>query len=528
MRHSPIGPRRMVEIAGLSVLSLLPAIPAASGPATLPSGFTDTLLAGALERPVALAVVPESAPQPRLLFAEQTTGRVGLIGGSGVVTVGTVPDVETNGNERGLLGIAVDPDFPARPFLYAHSTDSRGGGQIAVTRFTLTGDLDFSASGDLAFAAASRYDVLVGLPDDASIHNGGTVCFGPDGMLYVSVGDDNGGCDAQDIAVPAGKVLRLDVSGLPGGPGGPASLTLITPADNPFVGNADPHARLVWVYGLRNPFRFHIDGGTGALFVADVGESQWEELSRFAAGGLNGGWPWFEGPDSFSPCSGSLPEMVDPIAAYDHSDGSAIISGGVYRGPTGSTVRFPSGYDGDAFYLDYYTGFMRRLVGSGTDWSPAAPVEGQPNPDDWGTGFDNVSDVRMLPDGSMVYVRQSVNFAAGTGEVRKIQYLQTTDVRLAAAAPRVSLAPPRPSPSRGRVTFAWSQPAAARVRLAVLDLGGRIVRVLEDGMRMPAGSHERVWDGRGAGGAGVLPGIYFVTLEVAGHGRASARVARMR
>ena len=518
--------RRVVRgIAITILLCLVAAAPVHSGPATLPAGFTDTQLAGSLDQPVALAIVPDAGPAPRILFAEQKTARVGLIVGANVSTVGVVPDVETSGGERGLLGITVDPAFPLRPFLYVHATDTRGGGRVAISRFTLTGDLDHSGAGLLTFEPPSRYDVLADLPDDADFHNGGTVRFGPDGMLYVSLGDDGVRCDAQSPDEPAGKILRVDVSGLPAGPGGPAPFALLTPGGNPYASDPDSSARLVWTLGLRNPFRFHIDAATGALFVADVGENQWEELTRFPAGGLNGGWPWREGPEPFGSCSGQPPAFTEPIAVYDHSEGAVVISAGVYRAPASSAVRFPAAYEGNAFYLDYYTGFMRRLVGSGSIWSPAPPVPGQPNADDWGRGFGAVSDVRALPDGSMIYVRQSVSYAGGTGEVRRIAYPQTAAVPPQDAA-ALAFATPRPSPSRGAVTFAWTQPVEARVRLAVLDVTGRVVVVLEDGAGLPAGAHERVWDGRGAGGARVHPGLYFARLDVAGDTRA-ARVVRL-
>lgn len=490
--------------------------PAHAGPATLPTGFNDSPLATALSSPIGLALVPDAAPaSPRILFAEQRTARVRLLIGSTVTTVGTVPSVQSAESERGLLGLTVDPAFPARPFVYVHATDNRSGRHVAISRFTLTGDLAFSGSGALAFDPASRYDLFDDLPDDASNHNGGSVRFGPDGRLYVSLGDDATSCDAQWLTVLAGKILRLDVSRLPAGPGGPPPFALLIPTGNPYATHADSGARLVWISGLRNPFRFHIDPANGDLHVADVGEGTWEELTRFGAGGTNGGWPWREGPEAYSTCTGSQPAVVSPIAYYDHDDGVSIISGGVYRRPASGAQRFPADYDGDSFFLDYYTGLMRRLNGSGSVWAPATPAPGQPNANDWATGMQNVSDVLALPDGTLLYVRQSVNFAANSGEIRRIAYAPTADTP-AATLSQVQFSPPRPSPSHGRVQLAWAQPQASRVRLTVLDASGRTIAVLEDGSELAAGTHVREWSGADLGGAPAAPGLYFARLEVGG------------
>src|SRR5204862_7040858 len=136
-----------------------------------------------------------------------------------------------------------------------------------ISRYRVTGDLAFTGNGGLTVDPASRYDLVNDIPDRASNHNGGTVRFGTDGMLYVSIGDD-GSCASQDLTSLAGKILRLDVSRLPAGAGGPALRSLVTPSGNPVVSNPDSNAHLVWSDGLRNPFRFHVDRATGGLIVA--------------------------------------------------------------------------------------------------------------------------------------------------------------------------------------------------------------------------------------------------------------------
>lgn len=517
---------RLLRLRATIMAHVLSAATVWAGAAQLPIGFTDTPLAQSLDQPVAIALVPDAAPQaPRVVFVEQKSAGVHVLVGTTVREVGTIPDVATAGGERGLLGVAVDPGFPGAPYLYVHATDSRAGGQIVISRFTLSGDLAFTGSGDLDLVAGSRYDLVTGLPDNNSNHNGGTVRFGPDGRLYASLGDDAVSCAAQSLTIPAGKILRLDTSRLPASGSGPAPFAILTPPDNPFATHADSLARLVYVLGLRNPFRFHVDAATGALFVADVGRSEWEEYNRFTTGGANGGWPWREGPDTYTTCGGQAPSTVEPIAWYGHGEGAAIVSAGIYRRPASGANRWPPEYDGDAFFIDYYSGFMRRISSQGANWVIPPPVAGQPSSNDWAMGMNAVSDVLAMPDGSLLYVRQAIDYAPFTGEIRRIAFPQTTGVP-GAVPEGIALAAPRPAPSQGPVVLAWSQPERAAVRLVIHDVAGRNVQTVVDAVHEP-GSHEGVWNGRREDGGVVPPGVYLVRLEVGGTQR-SARITMLR
>jgi glucose/arabinose dehydrogenase len=502
------------------LLALLPASLAHAGAASLPTGFSDTALLTGLDTPVGLALVPDPAGRPvRVVYVEQRTARVGLIVGALSYTVGTVPNVTAVDSERGLLGVAVDPDFPAAPYLYVHYCDSRSGNHIAISRFTLTGDLAGTGNGALQFAAASRYDLRSDLPDVASNHNGGTVRFGPDKRLYVSLGDDAQGCPAQDPKVLVGKILRLDVSRLPASGAGPAPYALLAAAGNPYAASADSTARLVWATGLRNPFRFHIDPLSGALLIADVGENGWEEVDHVPSGGADLGWPLFEGPAPYSTCAGiSAAGMTAPIYSYTHASGLVVISAGIYRRPAVGAARFPAEYEGDAFFLDYYFGMLRRLHQTAGTWAIAPQVPGQADPLDFGTGFDEVTDVLQLPDGSLAYLRQAVDYVSYTGEIRRIAYTNVSGVPPGRAA-ALDFAAPTPTPSHGEVTFAWTQRDEAFVRLSVLDAAGREVRQLVADERYAAGAHTCFWDGRGTSGARSEPGVYFARLAVSGQTR---------
>jgi len=523
--------RRLAYLAiGLGAQHLASCSPqfAYAGPSTVPTDFFDNQMAAGLSEPVGLAAVPDPfGSAPRVLFVEQRTARVALIVGGTVFTVGTVPGIASTEMERGLLGVAVDPGFPTRPYLYVHCTDARSGHTIAISRFTLTGDLTLTGNGALQFDPASRYDLLRSLPDNTQNHNGGTVRFGPDHMLYVSLGDDATGCPAQDPSQLVGKILRLDVSRLPAGPGGPPPLALLIPPGNPFPSLPDSNSKLVWTVGLRNPFRFHIDDRTGTLEIADVGQDTYEEVDLAPNGGMDMGWPIKEAVAAYASCTQQPPStLTQPIHYYDHGIGVAIISAGVYRQRSTGNYRFGTEYDGDCFVIDYYSGMMRRLKGSGSSWSLAPQVPGQPNATSWGVGFNQVSDALETADGALWYCRQAVSGAAGTGEIRRIGRVATASAPMAGAA-TFSIEAPRPSPSAGQVTLSWTQSAAEHIDLGIYDLGGWRVRSLYANPLVPAGKHETVWDGRDDQGAAVDPGLYFLRLR-AGDIERSTRITLVR
>jgi glucose/arabinose dehydrogenase len=503
------------------VLSLALSLTATAAHAVVPTGFVDEPVVAGLDRPSGIAFLPDG----RLLVVEQKSSRIRLVVDDVLSTtdpVGIVPTVNTTGNERGLLGIAVDPEWPARPYVYVHYTSASPAAGVRISRFTLTGDLDFSADGALTLDAASRHDVLTGLPDAASNHNGGTVRFGTDGMLYVTLGDDASGCAAQDTTSLRGVILRLDVSALPAGAGGPPARTAIAAAGNPFETHPNANARLVWALGLRNPFRLQIDVSTGALLVADVGENEFEELSIVSSGGGNLGWPYFEAFEPFADCGGVPASLVDPIFAYAHTQTHAIIPAAFLRvGADG--VAFPAEYDGDVLFTDYYDGALRRLTLQGGNWVIAAAVPGQPNAGHWANGFGEASDFLVGPDGALWVCRQSIAFQINTGQIRRIRHTEITGVGEDGGA--LAFAAPRPNPASGDVALRFVLPRAGRARLALFDASGRRVRRIVDA-DLAAGAHERWWDGRDDAGRAVADGVYFAVLEAAG-GRAVRRVLRL-
>jgi glucose/arabinose dehydrogenase len=289
-------------------------------------------------------------------------------------TVASVPflDVSTLvslGGERGLLGLALPPDYGATGRFYVYYTRQGGGapeevGDIVVSRYTRSAGNPFVAD------PASRKDLVWGTlayieHSGFGNHNGGHMAFGPDGYLYLAVGDGGGGQDptnnAQNPATYLGKILRIDVNVAAAHPAG-----YVVPPTNPFL-DGDPVAALpeIWAFGVRNPWKFSFDDyrGTDALVIADVGQGAWEEVNWEApnSGGRNYGWRNREGRHDnqgnvFAPVPPAYLPLIDPIFEYDHAVGASITGGFVYRG----TALGPA-YRGRYFFADFVRGRVWSL-----------------------------------------------------------------------------------------------------------------------------------------------------------------------
>ncbi len=319
----------------------------------VPTGFQETVVATGLAQPAALAVAPDG----RIAVGERAAGRVRLIKNGSVLATPLVdvkqaiaaPQYLEAYSERGLLGLAFDPQFPAQPYLYAYYTVCKvpGAGycQTAknrVVRFTVGqgGNPDVASPG-------SQVVLLDDIDSDAGNHNAGWLGFSPvDGKLYVSVGD--GGANAakaQQVGSLNGKVLRLERSGA-------------VPFDNPYVGlfGARPE---IWAVGLRNPWRCRF-APDGRLFCADVGAGAWEEVNWIVAGG-NYGWPTTEGTFSGS----AYPQFVRPIYTYPHYANRAdetFYGASITGGDFGAKTTFPGDYQQSYFFGDYGNKWIHRVV----------------------------------------------------------------------------------------------------------------------------------------------------------------------
>ncbi len=266
-----------------------------------------------LEEPLAMAV---RAGDPALYVAEKSGQVVALQRSADPEVVLDISDEVSLGAEQGLLGLAFSPEGD---FLYVDYTDTSGNTQVS----------EFQVQHGEIQPSPERHVLSVGQP--FSNHNGGELAFGPDGYLYIGLGDGGSAGDpmgnAQSLQTLLGKILRI--SPRPSG-GQPYAI----PKDNPFVGVEGARAE-IWNYGLRNPWRFSFDRETGDLWLGDVGQDAWEEVDFEAAGrtgGLNFGWDRFEGTHPFESGPGS-PETVPPVYEYPLDGNTCVVTGGyVYRG----------------------------------------------------------------------------------------------------------------------------------------------------------------------------------------------------
>jgi glucose/arabinose dehydrogenase len=298
---------------------------------------------------------------------EKNTGSVKRIVNG--VLHSTVLDLSVNfASERGLLGIAFDPNFVTNNFLYVYYTVPSTPRHNRVSRFT--------ANGDVVVPASETPILDLENLSSATNHNGGAIHFGPDGKLYVAVGENANGANAQTLSNRLGKVLRINSDGS-------------IPADN----------RSIWALGLRNPFTFAFQPGTGRMIINDVGEVTWEEINDGIAGS-NYGWNVSEGPTT-------NPQFRAPLFAYQHGFSATTgcaIAGGAFYNPT--TVQFPASFVGDFFFADLCSGWIRVFdPGTGTASGFA-------------TNISNPVDLKVGADGSLYYL------ARGSNAVFRVQFLE--------------------------------------------------------------------------------------------------------
>jgi glucose/arabinose dehydrogenase len=492
----------------------------ASAQVIVPDGFTAEMVADGLTFPTAMALLPDG----RILVTEQFSGSVRLVVGGAVAAhiPLTVPSLNTSGGERGLLGIAIDPGWPARPYVYLVYT--RTGSRIRLARYTAIGDVSDPQGSEMTLV--SRALIIDDMPDDASIHNGSCLRFGNDGNLYMTVGDDDDQCLAADSTSQRGQMLRLRVDLVPAIADSVTQVPrgLIIPADNPFEAAADSNAMLVWAYGLRNPWRFVIDPVYGSIYTVDVGSSQFEEINEVFPGDFLG-WPWREGtqirsPSCVEPGGIGANTYKPPIFAFQRPAGlTAMLVGPMYRAVPGGSNNWPAEYEGaygSLFYAEYYAGWLRRLKKQAGVWKPAPAVQGQPNGTDWATGLDSPTDFAIAGDGSMLWLSQG-------GSVNRIRFGSSVSVPSPTLGGSMSAAP---NPFRTRTEIQFAMAEAGAVKLEVYDVSGRRVRRLLEGAVGP-GTSRVAWDGSDDGGSPLPPGVYMGRLR-GPRGSESIRLLRLR
>jgi glucose/arabinose dehydrogenase len=288
-----------------------------------------TLFASGFVNPVNI----QNAGDERLFVVEQN-GRIKILNPDGTINANNFLDITSivsSGGERGLLGLAFHPDYANNGFFYLNYTDNSGDTQ--VSRFSVDAD-------DPNLADPESELQLMNIFQPYTNHNGGCIEFGPDGYLYIGMGDGGSGGDpnnyAQNLMELLGKMLRIDVDNPDGGN------NYGIPDSNPYVGDPDALDE-IWASGVRNPWKFAFDSQTGDIWIADVGQNSLEEINHELStlSGLNYGWRCYEGNDPYNTSGCPDPsELTFPVAQYSHSGGNCSITGGyVYRGTVYSDIQ---------------------------------------------------------------------------------------------------------------------------------------------------------------------------------------------
>lgn len=329
------------------------------------SGFSEFLVVSGLRQPTTMEFLPDG----RILVAEKG-GNLRVVKNGALLPQSFLQvSVKTDG-ERGLLGVAVDPEFNTNRFVYIYYTDS-GRSVNRVVRYTAD-----ASNPDIA-AGGSQSVILDNIPSQAGYHNGGALHFGPDGKLYIAVGEGHTPSNSQSLNTIAGKLLRINKDGS-------------IPEDNPFYQSTTGVNRSIWAYGLRNPFTFAINSTNGKIFVNDVGGGSFEEINDIQKGG-NYGWPTCEGT-----CNRGF---LNPIHAYGRNVGRAITGGVFYNGGN-----YPPEYSGNYFFADYLGNWIKKLN----------PANNQVA--NFVTGLSSPVDLRVGANGQIYYLSYS------KGSIYRIQY----------------------------------------------------------------------------------------------------------
>jgi glucose/arabinose dehydrogenase len=331
--------------------------------AQLLPGFGESLVAEGLNSPTAMAFAPDG----RLFVCEQG-GQLRVVKNGLLLPTPFLAVDANDSGERGLLGVAFDPNFETEPYVYVYYTAAGAGTHNRVSRFTAAGDV----------AVPDSELVLLELPPLVAVnHNGGALHFGPDDLLYVAVGENAQPELAPSLESPLGKILRLNRDGT-------------VPGDNPFLAQTVGVNQLIWATGLRNPFTFAFQPGTGLMFINDVGQNKWEEVNT-GAPGADYGWPSTEGPTT-------KPGITGPTFAYRQNDdllAGCAITGGVFYNPV--VPRFPAQWTGRYFFADYCGGYI-------ASFNPANPGAGASL---FALELGAPVDLHLGPDGALYYLSRN-------------------------------------------------------------------------------------------------------------------------
>ncbi|HKV33776.1 MAG TPA: Calx-beta domain-containing protein, partial [Pyrinomonadaceae bacterium] len=349
--------------------------------ATLPGGFVETQISGGLSNTTAIAVHPDGR-----VFVCQQTGQLRVIKNGAVLPTPFLTLTVNSFGERGLLGVAFDPDYATNRFVYVYYTAQTPTIHNRVSRFTA------DAANEDVVVAGSEVAILDLENLGADNHNGGAIHFGPDGKLYIATGENAATSNSQSLANRLGKILRINSDGS-------------IPDDNPtsfpnITGSPTGLNRAIWAVGLRNPFTFSFQPGTGRMHINDVGQGTWEEVNVGTAG-ANFGWPTCEGACGTAGMTNPLYQYSSAVAA------PCAITGGAFYNPT--TPTFPAQFVGKYFFADFCAGWIKTL----DPLSPPATGTAV----DFATGINLPVDIQVANDGSLYYL------ARGNSSVFRVQFI---------------------------------------------------------------------------------------------------------
>ncbi len=322
--------------------AIAPEVPASVTSFPDPMQYMWTLAASGFDQPLDIQNAGDGSER---LFVVERSGQIRVIENHLLLDAPFLDiskKVSTGGSEQGLLGLAFHPLYSENGLFFIDYTDVNGNTVIAR----------YHVSKNANQADPKSEAVLLHIEQPYGNHNGGGIAFGPDGFLYIGLGDGGSADDpkghGQNLNSVLGTLLRIDVDG---------GETYVIPADNPFLqGEGLPE---IWAYGLRNPWRFSFDSLTGDLYIADVGQNEWEEVNFLpagAAGGANFGWNFMEGTHIFVQEPPASLGVIAPVAEYGHDQGCSITGGNVYRGDD-----LPE-WQGVYFYGDFCTGAVWGLL----------------------------------------------------------------------------------------------------------------------------------------------------------------------
>jgi uncharacterized repeat protein (TIGR03806 family) len=425
--------------------------------AELPDGFAESIVLRDLNGATAMAVAAEG----RLFLCEQT-GALRVVKDGKLLSEPFVRLAVDSTWERGLIGVALDPAFPRKPYVYLCRVVAKPYPHHRISRFTARGDRAVPGSEVVLLEGDDQGKLGGAIPAG---HQGGPLAFGPDGKLYIALGEQTAGAPSQRLDSLLGKLLRINADGT-------------IPADNPFTRQAKGKYRAIWARGLRNPFGLAFHPGTGRPWVNDVGGSRWEEINEGKAG-ANYGWPLAEGPAGRA-------GLVDPLHSYGRNVGRCI-AGGVFYDPP--RPQFPGRYRGRYFFCDFMDGWIRVL-------DPARPDRAEV----FATGLRGPVALAVAPDGSLYVLERNAwvkdgAFRPGTGALRRIFYAPragagprlTTQPAGAVVAPGEKIVLRIAAKGAGPLSYQWQRdgkpigPAGPTLKLTAPASGSAVYRCLVKG-----------------------------------------------